>query len=141
METIGNLLTYVDDLLVMSSKEVTEEVIKNVNDVWTCNTPDWVSEEGWVKFCGLELRWRGDALQLVSRYEGLKEREAPLPRLDSEEPGLIQDVRLAQTMWLTVRSRPDLAYRVAYLGGRTVKSPKHVARLGMYILGYTSKAR
>ena len=154
VETIGNLLTYVDDLMVMSSKEITEAVIKNVNEVWTCSTPDWVSEEGWVKFCGLELRWKGDVLQvgqasyakeLVSRYEGLKERETPLPRLDSEEPveeGVtLQDVRLAQTivgelLWLTVRSRPDLAYSVAYLGARTVKSPKHVAKFGMHLLGY-----
>eukprot|EP00913_Durusdinium_trenchii_P001118 g1026.t1 len=153
-ETIGDLLTHVDDLLIMADSATGKEVLTQVEALWTVSTPEWVSEDSWVKFCGLELKWRGESLmvsqasytkELLTRYDGILEKDVPLPRLDGElEPehdASWQDVRLAQTLvgevlWLSARARADISYATAYMGARTIKNPKHVVRVGRHLLGY-----
>ena len=86
------------------------------------------------RFCGLELRWREDHLllgqlayakELGQRHGTLPLRTTPLPKIDGDmEPETdikIEDVRKAELLWLSVRTRPDLSYAISLMGRRVTK--------------------
>ena len=72
VEMIGNLLTYVDELKVMSSKEVTTAVIENINKVWTCSTPVGLRGElGEVLWIGIALEGQHSTGWAAFLYQGV----------------------------------------------------------------------
>ena len=131
-----------------------ERFLKKLSTMWKCAEPKWVTQHQWLKFCGIEMRWKGDELlvgqpdytrEIVSRYPDLQPRQVPLPKLDDvdleDEILLQEDVKKCQTiigelLWLSTRTRPDLSFAVAYLGSRVTKCPKRVLKLAHHVVGY-----
>ena len=110
-----------------------------------------------MKFCGFELRWKGQKLligqpsyaeDLVKRYEGLCPRSVPLPKIDlelREEDISAADIKKAQVivgelLWLSCRTRPDLSYGTAALGGLVSKCPRQVQDAAIHMLGYVAQS-
>ena len=55
-ETWGIILTYVDDVLILSTEEVVKEWIDLIRSTWETSQPEWVTPEESTRFLGMELR-------------------------------------------------------------------------------------
>ena len=156
-KTEGYVVVYVDDLLIVGSSTTVQEGLNRIRSQWECSEPSWVNSGDWTRFCGLELRWRGDNLllgqpayakELGQRHGDLPPKLTPLPKIDGDlEPEVdpsIDDVRRAQglvgeLLWLSVRSRPDLSYAISLMGRHVTRCPKKVLELGDHVLGYVQQ--
>ena len=110
-QPLGFLIVYVDDVLCAAPSKVVESTLGRLRDEWTCSEVEWVSSEKWLKFCGLQLRWRGDDLllgqpdfarELLDRHGPVAGRHIPLPKVDPtmevEENIDLVDVRKCQQL-------------------------------------------
>jgi hypothetical protein len=52
---IGNMGVYVDDLLLVAPDNILEETLKALEEKFTLATPEWVTGEKTVTFCGYEI--------------------------------------------------------------------------------------
>ena len=153
-DPLGFLIVYVDDILCAGPRNVVEAALGRIRDEWTCSEVEWVNGAKWLKFCGMQLRWQGDSLllgqpdfarELLERHGPVPGRQVPLPKIDmvpdAEDSIDPADVRkcqqlLGELLWLSGRTRPDLAFAVSTLSGWVTKCPKKVQELGRYLLGY-----
>ena len=153
-DPLGFLIVYVDDILCAGPRNVVEATLGRIRDEWTCSDVEWVNSMKWLKFCGMQLRWQGDSLllgqpdfarELLERHGPVPGRQVPLPKVDMvpdvEDNIDPADVRkcqqlLGELLWLSGRTRPDLAFAVSTLSGWVTKCPKKVQELGRYLLGY-----
>ena len=124
---------------------------------WKCSPAEWVSSERWTKFSGFELRWssadedsglyvgqQAYIQELLSRHPSVTPATVPFPGVPNEEPEAevtLEEVRKAQgvvgeLLWVSVRSRPDLAYGVPWMGRQVTRTPKRVLEYGCQMLGY-----
>ena len=153
-DPLGFLIVYVDDILCAGPRHVVEASLGRIRDEWTCSEVEWVNEVKWLKFCGMQLRWQGDSLllgqpdfarELLERHGPVPGRQVPLPKIDmapdvedSIDPADVRRCQqlLGELLWLSGRTRPDLAFAVSTLSGWVTKCPKKVQELGRYLLGY-----
>ena len=142
---------YVDDILVTGEDSVARSTVRRFQDQWKCSSPEWLTQEHSLRFCGFEISKEPQGIRLhqnaylkdlLARYSDLKPASSPLPgRLDdSDEPNPdIQEVRRAQTLvgellWLAVRTRVDIAYAVSWLGRHVARCPARVQKYGAQVL-------
>ena len=153
-DPLGFLIVYVDDILCAGPRNVVEASLGRIRDEWTCSEVEWVNGAKWLKFCGMQLRWQGDSLllgqpdfarELLERHGPVPGRQVPLPKIDmapdvedSIDPADVRKCQqlLGELLWLSGRTRPDLAFAVSTLSGWVTKCPKKVQELGRYLLGY-----
>ena len=153
-DPLGFLIVYVDDILCAGPRNVVEAALGRIRDEWTCSEVEWVNGAKWLKFCGMQLRWQGDSLllgqpdfarELLERHGPVPGRQVPLPKIDmvpdvedSIDPADVRKCQqlLGELLWLSGRTRPDLAFAVSTLSGWVTKCPKKVQELGRYLLGY-----
>ena len=60
--TAGYALSYVDDFIVTAPRPTAERFLKKLSTMWKCAEPKWVTQHQWLKFCGIEMRWKDDEL-------------------------------------------------------------------------------
>ena len=129
----GFIGVYVDDFIVIGAKDT----VKRIEMEWKCSPAEWVSSKRWTKFSGFELRWspaeedsglyvgqQAYIQELLSRHPNVTPATVPFPGVPNEEPETevtLEEVRkeqglVGELMWVSVRSRPDLAYGVAWMG-------------------------
>ena len=149
----GFLVTYVDDLLCLGPREVVEGGLSCIRGKWDCSPEEWVDENHWMKFCGMELRWKGTDLligqpsyarELLNRHGHQQPRSTPAPKIEpevEEEGKTAEEVKQAQQvvgelLWLSIRTRPDLSYIVAWMGRHVARAPKMVCQVSKHVLGY-----
>ena len=125
---IGNMGVYVDDLLLVAPNNILEETLGALEERFALATPEWVTGAKTVTFCGYEISKtdQGYALgqekyigDLIDKHNIKQTAGIPCPN-GPEEPSenLTGPVlRAAQQlcgelMWLTTRTRPDVAYTV-----------------------------
>ena len=147
---------YVDDVLVCGPPNVIKGCLDRMTQEWSCSPAEYLSEKGSLRFCGMELKLspEGGILlsqesytsDLLERYPEVKESLVPIGRLDDSEesPPDPADVRRAQTLvgellWLSTKTRPDIAYAVSWLGSRASKCPRKVCQAGLQTLGYLKR--
>ena len=154
---VGHVLVYVDDVMVLAPKTVREGFMDRLRREWTVSEPETVSENGWVRFCGLEFRWENSSQlhvaqpsytrDLLDRHDVKESRGSPMPKLEipvePEENLVVEEIRKAQgvtgeLLWLAVRSRPDIAFAVSLMGRHLSKNPRWVVKVGRCVLEYLS---
>ena len=151
---LGFLIVYVDDVLCAGPREVVESTLARVRKEWTCSEVEWVGDTQWLKFCGMQLRWQGDTLllgqpdfarELLERHGPVPGRQVPLPKIDlvpeeeeSPDPDAVKQCQqlLGELLWLSGRTRPDLAFAISTLSGWVTRCPRRVKELGRHVLGY-----
>ena len=152
--TFAYIAVYVDDMLVGGVPEEVEPIMGAIQKTWTCSAPEPVTASGWVKFCGYELQEReqggfnlrqlGYINEILNR-RGIEGTEIqPLFKVEEgedEENVPISVVREAQALtgellWVTSRTRPDLAYGVGIMSRMIHRRPSYVVQMGRYMMKY-----
>lgn len=150
---VGLMLVYVDDL--GTSKKAHDGLVARIQQEWKTSKPEKVNPKEWVRFCGFEMKYKGEDLlvgqpsylqDLFRRRKITSKRSTPLPKehltaMEDEGEIKIEDVRQAQAiageiLWVAVRSRPDLSYAIGALGRAVTKNPRWALQAGYYILEY-----
>ena len=152
---LGYLAVYVDDLLVVAERSTAEKLAQVLDATWPASPPEYVEAGGpAMKFLGMEIQksekgdievhqhcYAQELLQrngVVARATHIKvpeEKEDPAPAL--------RTVREAQRLtgellWLSGKTRPDLAAAVQRMSSRATRNPEWVLELGANVLAYLS---
>ena len=157
-ECVGVVALYVDDILVSSTKEIAQSVVQGLESQWELSAPDWLSAEGdCLKFAGFELQKTSQGIRLhqegytrdlleqyqelipgVERAPAVKMSECEAPKDYAEQRELTRKAQslIGQLLWLSGRTRPDLAYAVNYAAQRIVPSPREAVLRAEHIVRY-----
>lgn len=155
MQCVGHIIVYVDDVMIVAPNQVREGFLGRLKREWAIAEPETVGKDGWVRFCGFELRWLDDenlaigqpsyTKDLIERHGVTVSRSSPMPKVEiPEEPEenlTATEVKAAQALtgellWLSIRSRPDIAFAVATMSRNLSKFPRWVVRVGKSVLEY-----
>ena len=95
-------------------------------------TPEQVNQHQNTRFCGYELRWKGESLlltqpsytqDLVNKYGVTGRQKEPCPKIVAAQNEMYdaETLRRAQQitgalLWIQTRTRPDLSYLVGASG-------------------------
>ena len=160
-EVVGFAIIYVDDIMILSTQSEAEKAYDWIRQQWKCTPLQQAEEESPVTFLGVDvhvgrdeagrrgflLSQSGYIQELLRCYSIVpKQRAAPVPRewfkeIPEAENYTQEELRAAQRitgelLWVTQRSRVDLAYPVAVMGSWTVRAPGAVKKIGMRLLEY-----
>ena len=160
-ETVGFMIIYVDDIMILSSKAEAERAYAWIRQQWQCTPLHQALEGHPVTFLGVDvhvgqddqgnqgfmLGQSGYIQELMRCYSvSPRLRVSPIPRewvkdLPEAEDYTQDELRAAQKLtgellWVAQRSRVDLAYAVALMGSWTVRAPNHVKKIGLRLLEY-----
>ena len=152
-EVLGYMIVYVDDVLMVGSKEVTDSASSTIQNVWKTSSPEYAVPGGApMRFLGIEIQRLKDGTYYL--HQGCYVREvlerhgggasAPFIKMpdEKEEKGpSLQEIKAAQKitgelLWLSGKTRPDIAWAVMRMSQWAVKRPVWTMELGEAILAY-----
>ena len=163
-QTEGLMLIYVDDILVLSQQSIIQTIYKWLTAEWKCSALEMISD-GPLRFLGVELKEQGDGIHMsqsgyvrdLLRQHGVQERAGdpltvPCSRewLQDDESGDEAEVpeeatiRMAQkatgeALWLSTRSRPELAHSVACMAGKALRKPLRALEISKRVMQYLAR--
>ena len=161
---VGGLLTYVDDLLLAGSKEVIAALATAIQGIWKTTPLALATAESPLRFLGVEIRVQGSGFVLsqeayaeeLLRLNSVKPTargKIPCPRdlvsfdtLLTDESPTEESVRTAQRLtgeilWLSQRTRPDLAFTACVLASLSTKAPERAACIAEKVLAYVQSTK
>ena len=152
----GLMSVYVDDILVTGEEFAVHGALQALSGVWTTSSVEWAGVDKPLKYCGFEIsedakgdgfhvnqhmyeqemlqRWNVDEGVEYPHYKVAEDQEVE----ESPDPN---DVRTAQAMagsllWLSSRTRPDLAHGVATMSRLMTKAPLKAIQIGTTLMKY-----
>ena len=162
-EVAGLLMTYVDDLFIVSSGGLVEKVIKEIQRTWTTSAPERIGKKA-VKFLGMDIKkikeeGKEEEVWCISQEsylrdllakegnEDLVKRKIPITKdqttIEAEDEGkrTPEGIRKAQKevgelLWVVTRSRPDIMYSVSRMGSNITRNPTKVSDIADQTKGY-----
>ena len=160
----GALLVHVDDFLLCGSSGVLQGLAKALQDKWATTPLVVATPEQPIKFLGVDILVvpRGFVLSQQSYAEEVLRiheipahvrGKIPCPRelasfeaLETDSPPTGEAVHQAQQvtgelLWLSQRSRPDLAYTASLLASLATKAPHRALRIADRALGYLQRTK
>ena len=162
-ETLGLVMTYVDDVFMVGPKKVVNATMEEFRKKWKTSEPEEVGEKA-LRFLGMEVmkekNEKGEEVWLITQHSYLqdllqkdggekKKRKIPITRdlaaelLVVDEEPTAEAIKSAQKisgelLWLLTRSRPDLMYAMARMCSCVTKNPQKVVEIGEQVKGYLS---
>jgi hypothetical protein len=155
LDCVGHVIVYVDDVLVAACEDVRKGFLGRLREEWATSSPEDVTCNGWVRFCGFELRWDQEGFlhvaqpsythELLERHGITGKRVAPMSKVgvpEHEENDITpSDIKAAQgiageLLWLSVRSRPVISFSVGQIGRQVSHHPKWALQVGRGVLEY-----
>ena len=160
-EILGYAIIYVDDIMILSDQPNARAAHDWINTKWKSTPLERATDATAITFLGVDVHVdydssgnQGFALsqsgyidELLRTYQMQPSpRQIPFPRewtkeLPEQEVYEIDVLRKAQKitgelLWLSQRSRVDIAYHVALMGSWNVRAPTLVLKLGLRMLEY-----
>ena len=153
----GLMSVYVGDILVSGEEATVSVAISSLQTTWTTSNIEWASPTSAVHFCGFEIApdAGGDGFhiaqnkyeqEILSRWNVSASAAFPNFKIsegDSEQQPDVDrnQVREAQALagsllWLSTRSRPDLAFGVAAISRLVTRNPAKAIEIGHGLLAY-----
>ena len=154
----GILAVYVDDMLIVTEDKLVKSVADAIQSRWTTSPLEVASKEHAMRFCGLEIRDLGDGQglhlsqesyihEVLARYN-LEQTSLCIrqPEEPGEEKPELPLVRRAQKitgelLWLSGRSRPDIAVAVSRMSQQALRNPTWTYNLGLEVLRYLGSTK
>ncbi|CAE7777535.1 RE1 [Symbiodinium sp. CCMP2592] len=168
--TVGLMIVYVDDFLILGPRWVTDDAYEWMASTWEVTPCQYASPTASVRFLGMEIKQEVDGEGNISGYaldqegyiqELLRQhdvgptKKSLLPSakewmsLDAgtfPETYTQEQLRAAQSItgelaWLAQRCRPDLSYTVSVMGSLTTRDPVRVCTIGRKTLAYLNATK
>ena len=153
-KVLGHMIVYVDDILMVGPKGVTDAASRTIQSSWSTSPPEYAEVGGGsMRFLGMEIQRLADGSYFV--HQGCYVREVldrhvgggSLPYVkvpeesEEEEAASLPKVREAQKitgerLWLSGKTRPDIAWAVMKMAQNAVKKPRWTISLGEAVLAY-----
>ena len=152
----GLMSVYVDDILVSGEPQTVKLAMEAIQNTWALSEVEWASDKP-LRYCGFEISMgaAGDGFyvsqgmyeqELMTRWDIKESLQYPAFKVTEEDEQFVgeidpNDVRTAQMMtgallWLSTRTRPDLAFGVSAMSRLTTKNPKKAVEIGYILLKY-----
>ena len=146
-----------DDLLFCGEEGALCKALQAVESKWSCAAAEWASESKALKFCGMEITADkdGNGLHLAqsgyekellerwqteqgSEYPNFKICEADFETVEKVDPNILKEAQALAggLLWLSTRTRPDVAYGVATMSRLMSKNPQRALEVGHALLRY-----
>ena len=161
-QKVGVIALYVDDILIGAPRSIVEAVIAALQSQWELSSPEWVDKPGDnMKFAGFELERTAEGLRvhqesyvrdLLDQYhdEIPGEENAPAVKvyetssldLDTDVTSVVKRAQalIGQLLWLSNRTRPDLAYAVNIAAQKIVANPCEAVARAEHAIRYLRHA-
>ena len=153
-KVLGHMIVYVDDILMVGPRGVTDAASRTIQSSWSTSPPEYAEVGGGsMRFLGMEIQRLADGSYFV--HQGCYVREVldrhvgggSLPYVkvpeesEEEEAASLPKVREAQKitkelLWLSGKTRPDIAWAVMKMAQNAVKKPRWTISLGEAVLAY-----
>lgn len=150
---LGLMIVYVDDVLMVGPKEVTDAASGTIERAWKTSNPEYASLGGApMRFLGIEIQRLENGtyyLHQGSYVRAVLERHVGggtatfirTPEEKEEDAPSLAKVRAAQKitgelLWLSGKTRPDLAWAVMKMSQWAVKKPTWTLAMGEAVLAY-----
>ena len=150
---LGNMIGYVDDVLMVGPKSVTDAASGTVQSIWRTSQPEYAVPGGApMRFLGIEVQRLADGTyylhqgsyvrEVLDRHlGGGKAAFIRVPEEKEEESISLTRVREAQKitgelLWLSGKTRPDITWAVMKMSQWAVKRPTWTLELGRAVLAY-----
>ena len=157
-EAHGILLTYVDDLLILSSHDLAHQWMDEIRKEWETSQPEVVDKGSSTRFLGMEITkghtgvWfasqEGYTRDLLQRRMGPDptrwgHRKTPMGREEAEEEeeeeqqegheekaAKVKEAQgvVGELIWLVTRCRPDIMYATSWMASLTTRRPDKVLK-------------
>ena len=147
------MIVYVDDVLMVGAREVTDSASNTIKKVWSTSNPEYAEPGGApMRFLGIEIQRLGDGTYYL--HQGSFVREVlerhggggvstfiRVPEEKEEETPSLTTVKQAQKitgelLWLASKTRPDISWAVMKMSQWAVKRPSWTLELGAAVLAY-----
>ena len=153
----GLMSVYVDDILLTGEEGSISAALDALRATWATSSIEWASSTNPVHFCGFEIApdVDGDGYhiaqnkyeqEILARWQVTRAAAFPnfkVSEADGEQQPDIDrnQIKEAQALagsllWLSTRSRPDLAYGVAALSRLVTRNPGKAIEIGHELLAY-----
>ena len=152
----ATLGVYVDDLLVCGPRLLVRALLDEIANRWTLSDPKFSDESGGFTFCGIQVEQTQAGLEIhqCSYIEGLLEKypdvkghatqpliKEPEEKWTAEGTATVEKLRLGQKLvgeilWISTRTRPDIAYATSRLGQLLVKDIDFAIAAGYELIKY-----
>ena len=153
----GLMSVYVDDLLFTAEEGSLDSAVLAIEQVWAISEVEKSGEGKVIKYCGFEIevgpqsdgflvsqrmyekemvqKWGIDRAVDVPHFKPCEDDENPTEVIDPK------DIKTAQAMagtllWLTTRTRPDIAMGVSTVCRLATKNPKRSIEIATIIMQY-----
>ena len=121
---MGGLITYVDDFLLAGCAEVIEALAKAIQSIWKTTPLTLATPHQPLRFPGVEILVQGLGFVLALSFDTLLTDESP-----TEESVRTAQRLTGEILWLSQRTRPDLAFTACVLATLSTKAPERAARI------------
>ena len=165
---LGHVLVYVDDLLILSTSSVARALHNWIKERWQCSELERAQQQKPLRFLGIDIYEVQDEygahgfslgqegyIDELIRSHNLsptcrsivpvpKEwvRETPPEEVDYPEPVLREAQRITgELLWLSQRTRIDVAFAVGLMSSWASKAPAYVSKIGLRILAYLAHTK
>ena len=168
--TVGLMIVYVDDFLILGPRWVTDDAYEWMATTWEATPCQYATPSTSVRFLGMETKQEVNSGGEIAGYtldqEGYIEEVLRQHNVAPTEKSLLPSVkewmtldpesfpatygqeqlRAAQSItgelaWLAQRCRPDLSYTVSVMGSLTTKDPERVVSIGRKALAYLNATK
>ena len=168
-EIVAVIVIYVDDFVICGSRNTIMVLAQGIQQLWETTELQLISQQQPLRFLGMEIYLRGGEGEPMSfsiaqeAYirELLRTREISSTQLDriplskdaasfavleNDIPPNDFDVHLAQQLtgellWISQRSRPDLAFVTSLMSTLTTRAPSRVIAIAYKALGYLQRTQ
>ncbi|CAE7020194.1 unnamed protein product, partial [Symbiodinium microadriaticum] len=154
------VVVYVDDVMICGPRQLVEEIGRTIQQSWETSDLSFLGPQNSIRFLGMELQrvdetaneirvFQQGYISELLRAHGIKDTKldkvpitkdlAILP--ESAEPADPVVIRQAQrvtgeALWVTQRTRPDLAYTTSMMAALATKCPTQAVAISGKVFGY-----
>ena len=142
------MIVYVDDILMVGNKEVTDVAASTIQRVWSTSNPEYSVPGGPpMRFLGIEIQRQSDGTYYL--HQGCYTREvldvgggkAFFIKAPEERTPVLAKVKEAQKitgelLWLASKTMPDISWAVMRMSQCAVKRPLWTLEMGEAVLAY-----
>ena len=155
---IAYLALYVDDILIVGDETGALEIAQTLEGKWTTTPVSWASPYETLSFDGFEVdmldgeyhvHQKSYVRELLKQYHEVEgsslipcPKELPSGELAGTKSELIKQAQCltGQLLWLSGRTRPDIAYAVSAMGRAIVQDPSETILRGHHLIRFVRQS-